>query len=345
MRLRHPRTLLLLCSVVVLLVAAPGAGAKPGYFVSQGYRSLGLQLQGSHGYRVTIVRLGRQVYHLLTGRQRSTVSYVTRSLGSRRSEIETRLPGLGRVSVRFRPQGPPERSNEPYPGCTGGKTVKQPGYFVGTIRFRGERGYTSVEAKRAEGTIETVGKAVCKRSALDEDDEPGGNEPGRTRVELFAFSRSKGRSIAFRATTAGRPASRPFARFSASASERRRGMKILRSTFAFGGSSEIVLGDTRPFPLSATVTPTGAFQGLARFRRDVEGGSTWTGSLSVPLPGLGHVRLSGPDFAARVCRYSGCTRPFVDGHRLPYRKRSSSTLEPDSSIDPLVPATTILPLR
>lgn len=311
MNLRRTWTILLACSVVALLITAPSASAKPGYFVMAGYHSVELDLKSSHGYRIHIEKRGRRSIYLLASTERSTVAYVAPSLAPKGSEIKARLPGVGRVSMRFRPQGPPQEEKPPsFPGCKGGARVEQPGYFVGTIRFRGERGYTSVRSKRARGVIKTVAKEVCKR--FDEDPEPISD-----RIELNAFSRSDLRAVGFSASGSTDPELTSSTVFSAGVAERRRGMEIYRGTFATGKRRDLVLGDIRPFPLSATVTPPPPFQGSAEFQRDAEGNSTWTGSLTVPFPGLGPVALTGPDFTARLCQQSGCTGSSVDGHSLP----------------------------
>lgn len=311
---RRTWTVLFLAGATALLIAAPGASAKPGYVVtSPDYRSITLGVKSSNGYRVYAERRGRSVF-LLAANGQSTAAYVTRSRRPRGDMIATRFPGLGRLAVRFRPKGPPQHIPPFFPQCHGGGAVKQPGYFVGTIRFRGERGYTYVRTTRARGAIETVAREVCKRSMFDE-----GDEPDTERIELLALSRSGRRAVSFDASAIFIPESAPLTDFGATVAERRRGMEIYRSVFVPGKAQDLNLGDTRPFPLSATVTPPAPFQGSAEFQRDAEGNSTWTGSLSVPFPGLGRVALAGPSFTARLCQPPGCTGSGVDGHRSAFR--------------------------
>lgn len=308
MNLRRTWTVLLACGAAALLAAPPVASAKPGFVVIPGYRSAELDLEGSNGYRIYIERRGHRKVFLLAAGGRNTVAYVARSLAPKGSGIKARLPGVGWISVRFRPQGPPQREKPlRFPGCKSKEIVEQPGWFVGAIRIRGERGYTRVRRKRAPGTIKTVGKEVCKRStlAVGPESDSGG-------IELRAVSDSAG----FDASAI--PELTSTAVFSAGTSERRRGMEIYRSTFVHGKKKDLLLGDTRPFPLSATVTPPAPFQGSAEYRRTPEGERTWTGSLTVLLPGLGPVALTGPDFSARLCQHSGCTGSSIDGHSLPW---------------------------
>jgi hypothetical protein len=297
-------------ALIALLATAPGANAKPGYFFIPAHQSIDLSLKGSNGYWINIVKQGRYV-HLLAAKKDSVVVYAARSLVPKGSEIKARFPGVGRVFVRFQPQGRLyEDAPDPFLGCKGGEAFKQRGYFVGAIRFRGERGYTSVRATRVRAAREIRTKEVCKRF----DDGP---QPETDRTELFAFSRSEGQSISFDASSLAVSEGITSTTFGASVSESRRGMVIFRSTFISGGAKDLLPGDTRPYPLFGSVTPPAPFQGSGEFQRDAEGNSTWTGSLTVPFPGLDPVALTGPEFTARFCQLSGCTGSLIDGHSLP----------------------------
>lgn len=189
--------------------------------------------------------------------------------------------------------------------------MKQRGHFVGTIHFRGERGYTSAQASRVKGTIQTATKEICKRSPSEDDD----SEPSADKTELYAQSKSGNQGVAFDAFMLGDPID--LTTFGASVVERRRGMTIFRHTFAEGKKGDIAIGDTRPYPLSATVTPPAPFSGSAEYERTPDGERTWTGSLAVTLPGLGRVPLTGPKFDPRLCQLSGCSGNSIDGHSLP----------------------------
>jgi hypothetical protein len=307
---RRTKAVLLACAVAALLAFAPGANAKPGYVVIPGSHSVELNLKGSHGFRIGAAKVGRYFY-FQAGDERSVATYVNRSPKQKGDGIKAKFPGIGRISVRFHPQGPPQREPSFFPQCKGGETTKQRGVFVGTIRFRGERGYTSVKATRASGEVATSEKEICKRSIFDDDPDVEAD-----RTELWAYSKSKGRAVGFSASTWGIPES-PLTTFSASVVERRRGMTIYRITFTDGKESQLIAGDSRPHPLSATVTPPAPFHGSAEFERTAEGASSWTGTLSVHFPGLDRVALTGPSFVARFCQHSGCHGNSVDGLRLP----------------------------
>lgn len=310
MILRRTYPAFLACAVAALLALAPGTNAKPGYVVTPGSHSVELSLKGSHGFRISAGRFGRPFY-FQTADERSVTTYFKRSPRQRGDGIEAKFPGVGRISVRFQPQGAPQHLPPFFSRCEGGETTKQRGVFVGTIRFHGERGYTSVEATRASGEVTTSEREICKRSIFDD-----GPDSEAERTELWAYSRSKGQSIGFDASTWG-PAESPLTTFGASVVERHRGLTIFRHTFAEGKESQLIAGDSRPHPLSATVTPPAPFHGSAEFQRAPEGDRSWTGSLSVDFPGLERVALTGPSFDAHFCQHSGCHGSSVDGLSLP----------------------------
>jgi hypothetical protein len=294
--------LLLACATTALLLAPVGASAKPGYIVTPGDHAVELTLKGSHGYEISIVARNHG-FELDASRKANVVVYLLRRNRLRGDRIEAKLPGVGRVSLRFHPVGPVHREPGFFPQCRGGETVKQPGYLLGTIRFRGEQGYTAVRATRAQGQIVTRAKEVCKRSIFGHSKPKGEEHTSR----LFAYSRSGGRVVAFSAGTLRNPLSTATF-FSGSATDWREGMVIFREAVVLGAEDQFVMGDAGDFPLTASVTPPAPFLGSAAFQRMPEGNNAWTGSLSVDLPGVGPVALAGPDFSARLCQDSGCRR-------------------------------------
>jgi hypothetical protein len=303
--------MLILVMVAALLVTAASAGAKPGYFVFPRYRSIEFNLKSSNGFEIFVEKQGHRVL-LMAADARSTVAYAPRSSVPKNSGIRFTLPGLGRISVQFRPQGPPHRSTpDPFPGCRGGELVKQPGQFIGTIEFRGERDYTAVQTNRAKGVIETHAKEICKVSPGDDSELP------IDKTELWVKSETGRKGVGFDVSMHGDPID--LISFGASVVERRQEMMVFRHTFVNGEQGDLVVGDTRPYPLSATVTPPAPFSGWAEYQRTPDGMRSWTGTLAVSLPGLDRVPLTGPDFSPRLCQLSGCSGSLVDGHRLPWQ--------------------------
>lgn len=291
----------LACTILALLTAPALAGAKPGYVVFPGYHEAELNLKGSHGYSIQVTKTNRFV-EMFVDRSPDSAVYLIRRRQTNDDRIEVEFPGVGRVSVEFHLVGPPQKEGGFFPPCKGGKTTKQPGYFQGTIRIRGERGYTSAHTDRASGEVATVTKEICKRSIFNHSK----STPAEDETRLSAASGPKhGRSVALSASTVnfGSTVETFFAGF---ASERRRGMVIFRQASVRGTADDLALSDTGDYPASATITPPAPFHGSAAFQRISGGENSWTGSLSVALPGLGQVALAGPSFSAKLCRDSGC---------------------------------------
>lgn len=291
----------LACTILALLTTPVLASAKPGYVVFPGYHEVELELEGSHGYSIQVTKTDRFV-EMFVHSNTDTAVYLIRRRQTDDDGIEAKFPGLGRISVEFHPAGPPQKEGGFFPPCNGGETTKQPGYFQGTIRIRGERGYTSAHAGRASGDVATVTKEICKRSDFNHSKAT----PAEGETRLFATSGPKhGRSVALSADTVNfRSTVETF--FVGFTFEQREGMGISRQALVRGAAADLALGDTGDYPASATIMPPAPFNGSAAFQRVPGGKNSWTGNLGVDLPGLGRVALAGPSFSAKLCRDSGC---------------------------------------
>jgi hypothetical protein len=301
--MRQLSAFLSLVAAVLLFVAVP-AEAKPGYIVTPPQHTAELQMKGTNGFSIQIKLWNGRVLEVSAYKNPDVVIYLTRGVHAQGNRIEATLPRVGRIRVDFQAAGRAHREPGFFPPCKGGETVKQPGYFHGTIRLRGERGYTTARATRVHGQIVNTAKEVCKRSIFNH----GSNPKTEYGARLFAASTSKERSVTFSATTLETsnfpsPAS---VFFTGIVRERRQGMAIFRQAIARGGPNALAPADESEFPPSATATPAAPFQGSATFERNTEGTNAWRGDLSVDLPGLGRVALAGPGFAARFCQAEGC---------------------------------------
>jgi hypothetical protein len=289
----------LACLVAALFLATPGASAKSGYSVFPGYHEAEMRLKGSRGYEVQISARDRRVV-LTAYKSPSLALYLIPHARQKGDQIEAKFPGVGRISMRFHPAGPPHREPGFFPPCTGGETITQPGYFQGAIRFRGERSFTAVRATRVRGRAITVAKEICKRSIFSKNPP----DPKEDATRLVAYSKSKGRVVTFSgSTTHNLPP--PVTSFFGGIYEHRAGMSILRQAYSRGSENELISSTESNFPLSAIATPPDPFHGSASFQR-TGGDNAWTGSLSVSLPGAGRIDLAGQSFAARLCQHSGC---------------------------------------
>lgn len=219
--------------------------------------------------------------------------------------IRARFGSRGRVTVEFKPVGK-ARYRRPPDRCEGEPRVTQPGVFVGTIRFRGEGGYTNVDRTRARGEVRTPSRWECSRgkgarkAGLDPEAErftvlEAGGEYGVASFHVAA-SRPRGRSGETMFTASrleGRPTS----------------MIVIRRAFAHGEDASFSFDEALS---TATAAPPPPFEGSAAFTRNADGrGGSWLGSLTVDLPGADDVPLAGEDFGARLFRsnFSGFLEP------------------------------------
>ena len=96
----------------------------------------------------------------------------------------------------------------------------------------------------------------------------------------------------------------------ASKRERRGRMRIDRFFFELGETKGFAYDESLK---SATISLPFPFAGRATFERGVKGRTSWTGSLSVLLPGTPRISLVGPRFRARLYRLTkgGIAKPGI----------------------------------
>jgi hypothetical protein len=233
--------------------------------------------------------------------------------------LDARIGRLGRFRGHFVPdasltQGPEE-------GCTGDPTTIEKGHFVGSFSFRGEMGFTTVQARRAQGTVTREGASSCPASG------PGGSrrhrsphrkaERERKQREQETFRLLAGDAegnLVFRAEREESPEPEEGSptTFSASMTETIGRLQVIRSASVFEIGEHTATAFQVPNlaePLAeATVSPSAPFSGSATFHLDSSDSADWTGDLAVELPGAGKVPLSGEDISAGVCQGpSHCT--------------------------------------
>lgn len=303
------------CVVGALLLWAQAAPAKPGYVVGKPSTFEILHLKSSNGYTIDVLSFGARKLALHVSRFRGLTSgsgltitsatyFVPRQAGEP-GEIRASLGKLGRIALRFRPSGPPEEQREP--GCKGRGSTTQEGRYIGTINFRGERGFTVARASSADGQMSRSFRRVCKRRA----EERGGDSGGPKGVSLGAYVKGDPEGPAFNVqkTVSRRGFEAGSVNYTASVSERRGRIEITRSAQATAESSTFSASGPTANPALASVSPPPPFSGTATFERFAGAAPTWSGNLSVSLPGRDSLPLTGPEFSARLCRDLSCACP------------------------------------
>jgi hypothetical protein len=285
------------------LALPAGAAAKPGYYVIKPSRQVSLSLRGSHGYAIQVYGLGPRRVLLIASKGNLSASYAVHGKVSDDS-IEAGFGKAGRLAVRLHPAGPPQdETNSFTPNCNGKAATTQRGRFVGSIRFRGEQGYTDVKTKGARGAVFHSYRQVCKRQS------GGRRQPRSLFPPLISLgAASSNRQLPWFSVFEENPGNekgRFFvegATFEANQSEHREGVSIDHSADLTAPSKTLTVSPLGSDPISATVSPPAPFSGTASFEETTEGRGAWTGDLEAELPGVGQVALTGPTYSASFCR-------------------------------------------
>jgi hypothetical protein len=238
-----------------------------------------------------------------------TVAYSTRGRWlDNDGGFAAKLPGLGRIAVRLDETsahlvGRPGR-------CKGPETVLRRGTFRGTIAFRGQRGFTTVHGNSAPGQIRETFRLACRETVY----EPVIEEvpPGTATPYIRAAGSSRGGTASF--SVAGPPetepptttAGIPTLLFGATYRTRWHGFDVLATTSVSTGSYRYHVPGWPPTHTDAIAEPPKPFTGKGIFHLESPTASSWSGELGIDFPGIGHVPLSGPTFAAELCEYLTC---------------------------------------
>lgn len=254
--------------LAISLLTAAGASAKSESNAS-------LQVKGSKGYSIFVFGSSSSgdVSLSASGKNGSSASYTAKGKTTSKS-IRVKFKGLGKVNVRFNPKGKAETIKPPK-GCTGPSTVSQAGKWIGTIRFKGENGYTRVSKKAAKGSVSKKkgkGELECK-------DPGGGNSKPKQCLSLSTSIR--GGSFFAQKIKGKGPT------FSAFTSDQKNGVRISRSAFVEGGK---LSGDADA--QTASLAPPSPFSGTG----SVSDGKL-SGNLKVKLPGE-KLKISGETFVS-----------------------------------------------
>jgi hypothetical protein len=266
-----------------------------------------LHAHGSNGYGIDVLTIDSRHLALFASKASGYASYLVPMGPSKPGEIKASLGKLGSISLRFRPSGPAEAQPEPSSECVGSTPTRQQGRFLGNLRFRGEDGFTAVHSASVKGEMLRRSRQVCKRP---HEPRGGGREPRA--VSLSAYVEGDPEKPSFSAyELAGDPGvgESPSTSYSASVTERRGRMTIARSASASADASTFVVSAPAVRPPVASVAPPSPFSGTAAFEGATGQAPIWSGDLSVSLPGLGSVPLTGSLFTARLCRDLSCACP------------------------------------
>jgi hypothetical protein len=293
-----------LCATLVVLTApatALGAHHCDSFVASTTYN---MELQGSHGYRIEIESFPAGKVVLSAEKGNFLAEYAVDGESSERG-LKADFGDLGRIAVHFHRPGPEAFQAEP---------VK----LKGTIEFHGEEGFASLSLRHANGVVIHRVRPVCsaKRSRvpvraprLAAFERQGGAAGGRVvATTLVAAEHTSSRAVVVEVVSSQPPSREEEGEDLAVAflEERREGMYIGRAGILDPLAGKVVPSPPGTEPLSGSVALRYPFSGTAAFSRASGSATSWSGDLTVSLPGAENVPLTGPGFSAVAC--SGAAR-------------------------------------
>jgi hypothetical protein len=340
-RRRLPQ-LLLAATLALSVLGAGSAAADPGLQVTKRSLRSVLLAKAGHGYSLWVETNGHRQVKLTMSKGSVGAVYTTTGKVSRRG-IEADFGELGEISVRFqgkllRPRHPQRASN-----CRGRRPQMASGDFRGTIRFEGENGYSSIDVAEARGLVLRKYRRVCRSSRLPQPqpkphkrggrggkkDDPVDGRAKKMRMNLLTVGgEAGGRAVFMRALefeNAPWLVELLFGTLLVGGTlEHREGVRIERVTVASGGSNALQVSRGDGEPTRVDVLFPKPLRGKAELIQAEGSPPSWTGSLSMPLPGAGSVPLTGPGLAAVYCRLS-----LTDAEESPCLLRADELLPGD----------------
>lgn len=281
-------------AIFALLLAAPGSAMAGGGF------DLRFQFTASDGYRITVG--GYDATAVINAAKpggsgdRAWSTYVARGRVSP-SAIQADFGALGGVDMRFRPSGSIVYGKR-HRHCTGpNRYTIQPGVFVGSVRFRGEGGYTSAKVHRVKGKVVTPRLLRCLGSSFAQFERSGRGKPAEEKskaTRLSAYARAGLTAMLFGAQERGSKAG-----YLAEIEQTVGSLGVFRGVFVRASLATFAVDNALS---SAAVTPPAPFSGSAAFQRGPTGVKSWTGSLAVSFPGAPNVSLIDPRFHVQLSR-------------------------------------------
>jgi hypothetical protein len=279
----------LICILAASLALPAGATAKPG----GGEREAEAHLAGTHGYRITISATSEEIL-VIARNGTAGVSYVSFAGSLTRDRIRVRLPGVGRIFLRFHERS---RSHSRRPSnCRGSGRLTRKGVFVGMVKIRGERDFTSAQSRHVRGEIVEEPRNRCHR--LGATASRGGLD------SIRAMTKRGSGNLFFQVHSFPSTGLRSESSFVALLMRVRGEMVVMNAQVVFAEDATSL--EIAAPPRSATVEPPAPFTGSATFQQESAHQFSWLGDLAVELPGIGKVALAGPKFETELCRDRRC---------------------------------------
>ncbi len=268
-----------------------------------------LELRARNGYEITVIGEGGVVavevskpapggkesaLERLFGIRRAVTAYVARGIVTPR-RIAASFGEFGKLDLRLRPSGrvvkSPSRKR-----CRGADHfTSQLGVFVGGLRFSGEKNYVAVRSHRVKGRIRSPLRLRCASSRFRfRPAASSGARPATQHPSFFPTFLSASNRHGVAGTELIAIAGRKATLFLAVTEEGLGSMARIRYALATEHSKNaIALNDALTL---ASIEPPSPFHGKGTYRAFPDGTTSWSGPLSVSLPGAPRLPLTGAEF-------------------------------------------------
>jgi hypothetical protein len=298
----------LIAFAALLSLAVPAtAAAKPAGHEGPNLFQLDVHLPDSNGYSLDLQAEDHRHVELTASKGRVAVHYTVLGRASSR-RLDANFGTLGEVHLRLHLQ--PELVVPLFGKKRCGQRIGfYGGRYGGNLDFVGEPGVPGVHTHRGPVSLIRITHA-CKHahrrplSSLSRSVEGKGHRTGEVDL-LSAKLKEEGRTVSFEALRfkSGPGKSHPaLISLSADVSERVGRVTIDRTAFEVTATKVLRLSRRGKQPETAVLEPTKPFDGSASYSAEPETPATWSGDLSVNLPGAGAVPLTGTGFSAELCR-------------------------------------------
>jgi hypothetical protein len=274
---------LLLSSAAMSAATVPAASAE-GEPETGGFNAF--TVKAGNGYRMLVLASSQRGYRngeilvLMTGKGGGVAYFAPATVTA--TTIDADLGALGRIALEFQPNG----RQESVAGCEPGERFAfAGGSYAGTLEFRGEEGYTTVDASEVPFSPALLFKLVC--DGVSEGELLAADLPG-ARLRVTAPRRNGNVSLQ---VNQNRPGARVWAE--ATIEEKRGPIRIAREVERAYPATSF---DFDPKLRFAILRPPPPFSGAALFLRDAKPGNRWRGNLVVDFPGDSNVSLAGGRF-------------------------------------------------
>lgn len=220
--------------------------------------------------------------------------------------LEADFGKLGRIDIQLHLFPRHSQSYPPSKNCKGPASIYVPGTYRGIIEFSGDGDIPHVSVTHGEISFLHRSKRICKQEQPPAEKEKSKRKEQLDVGLLEVAGKGNGRQTIVEAISIAsrqHPA-RAFGLLFAGIYERSEEVRIERSTLTFFGHESLRTSKPNVKPETVRLEPGEPFAGHALYSHSPGSRPTWTGDLSLDLPGAKDLPLVDPSFKTTFCRGS-----------------------------------------